>query len=236
MNKTINLLLICICFSCSKSSDGVSNPNPSSPPDPISEDNSPPSIPQLKFPTNGLLCTDNPLNFNWETSTDQNGDKISYEVEIAQDESFNVMVESISLSQTSTVFSLEKGIELYWRVRAKDVKNEHSPYSTVWQFYTEGEGISNYLPFTPSLINPELNTLVEQNNVLLEWNSSDADNDDLTFDIYFGESNPPPVLILDYDSKSYSIDVGDNKTFYWQVIVKDSQGGESSGQIWAFKS
>ncbi len=242
--RRVSLFLISICLgfaSCSSGSDieeavipdnpdneqGEENPNPN---------NSAPTIPSLVFPTNELLCTENPLGFEWEASTDIDGDGISYEIQISKNLDFTDIIENVSLSSTATTFSLEPGLEHFWRIRAKDENNEYSPYTHIWKFYMEGEGIINYLPFTPSLVSPDQNTLVSGSEVTLEWSSSDVDGDSLAYDLYFGETNPPELQTSNTDSTTAVFQIEAEKTYYWQVKAKDGNGGEVLGQIWSFKS
>jgi hypothetical protein len=121
-------------------------------------------------------------------------------------------------------------------VRAKDSKDARSTYSTVWSFLTEAEGTSNYAPFTPTLISPQLNTKVVGDSVSLEWQSSDVDEDDLIYDLYFGETSPPNLMTEGISTSTIDIDIVPGTTYYWQVRVKDQNGGEAIGQIWIFKS
>lgn len=229
MKRLLTLLVIVTAYaSCSKSEN---NPVP-----PVDEtENTAPSVPLTIYPTNGLLCTENPIEFSWNPSTDKEGDAITYEIEIASDESFTNIIEKAPVNGTKRTFTLEKGIELNWRVRAKD-NNNFSDFSTNWKFYTEGEGIVNYLPFTPTLLNPILNTKVVGNSASLEWSSSDVDGDELVYDVYFGNSTPPILIQENITDNTYSVNITENQIYYWKIIVKDGNGGEAIGNIWNFKS
>ena len=117
-------------------------------------------------------------------------------------------------------------------------KNLSSNYSSIFQFYTEGIGETNYLPFSPEIVKPDLNSIVQTETTTLEWNASDVDaNDNLTFDVYFGTANPPTVKIGDNQSaKTLDVNLESSKSYYWKVVVKDNNGGETIGQIWNFKT
>ena len=147
MKKILIVLVLAIIYSCSKSSGTEPTPQPKPEPEIV---NKVPSVPLMIFPTNNLLCSENPLEFRWNHATDEDGDPITYEIEIAKDQLFTELIEKKTLTETSVIYSLEKGVELNWRLRAKDDKNEFSNYSPTWKFYTEGEGIINYIPFTPT--------------------------------------------------------------------------------------
>ncbi|KQC28664.1 hypothetical protein [Flagellimonas eckloniae] len=236
MKKLIFFLCLLTFQACSKT-DGGENPDNVQQPDPTPEPvNTAPTIPNLIFPTNGLLCSDNPLEFSWNSSTDKEGGAISYEIELAEDNEFENIIEKTTVSETKVTFALEKGVQLNWRIRAKDSEGEYSSYSSSWNFYTEGEGIINYLPFSPALINPKAFSKVEGNMVQLEWTSSDVDEDSLLYDIYFGDTTPPGLLQENSEDSTYEISINQDKTYYWKIVVKDGNGGESIGDIWIFKS
>ncbi|UMB54540.1 SusE domain-containing protein [Lutibacter sp. A64] len=230
MKKYIyTLVLTTLLWSCG-GSGGSDSPEP----EPV---NNAPNIPTLKYPTNNLLCIDNTIDFEWNTATDPDGDVVSYQIQIAKDNQFTDIVQSISNTSTTRTISLDKGVAYYWRVSAKDTKNLSSSYSSVNSFYTEGEGVSNYLPFSPEIIAPTLNATVTESSAILEWNASDVDNDPLSFDVYFGTSKTPSTIVSENQTaKTFSVDVSNSKTYYWKVVVKDDKGGETIGQIWNFKT
>ena len=219
----------------------------------ISE-NIPPTSTSLLEPTNNSLCIDNLVQFKWSESTDPNGDNITYEVQISKDNTFTQIVNTLKEVSTTVSVPLEKGTSYYWRVRSTDNINE-SNYSSIFNFYTEGEGITNYIPFSPELVSPELNDVVQQSTTILKWKSSDLDTEDtLSFDVYFGmvESNikdEKQENLLDLstytitqdtsDSSIYSlseISIPSSSNFYWKVIVNDGNGGQTKGQVWNFKT
>lgn len=238
MKKAIVLIGVIVILACSKSGEEqapeiIQQPEPNPP---IGVANTAPSVPNKIFPTNGSLCIDNPLEFSWGSATDNEGDTISYELELATDNSFNNIIEKRTVTETSATISLEPGIQVNWRVRAKDSRGEYSDYSSIWNFYTEGEAIANYLPFSPTLIYPKEFSFVQGNSLMLEWSSSDVDQDSLTYDIYFGDVNPPPLVYGDSADSVFEVYIVSNNTYYWKIVVKDSRGGVSIGDVWSFKS
>ena len=131
---------------------------------------------------------------------------------------------------------MEKGIAYYWRVKATDNKSASSNYSATFNFYTEGEGITNHLPFSPVLVSPSLNSIQTGTSVTLQWTASDVDtNDTLTYDVYFGTANPPTIITSANQSAStLNKTVSPSTTYYWKVEVKDGKGGQTVGQVWSF--
>lgn len=205
------------------------------PPPPV---NNAPTAPTLVYPTNNLLCIDNVLEFDWNASTDPDGDAITYQVQVAKDAGFTQLAHTVTESSTNRNLSLEKGVAYYWRVKATDSKNASSAYSLVNQFYTEGEGESNHLPFSPVLVLPTLNSVVSgaPTTTTLEWTAADVDTaDTLTYDVYFDTSNPPVIIASENQSAAnLEVNLEASTTYYWKVVVKDGQGGETIGQIWNF--
>jgi hypothetical protein len=231
MNRSLLIVASLILFSCGGSSD--SDEPIITPPTPTNEA---PSVPALNSPIDGLLCTDLSLDFSWNASSDPDGDNVSYTIQVATNNSFSENLQTKSVSSTSTTFNLLKGLAYYWRVSAKDAKNKSSSYSTIRKFYSEGEGVSNHLPYTAALISPVLNTVLNTNSTTLEWSSSDADDDPLNYDIYFGETNSPELLVENASSSTYEVNLEANTIYYWKIVVKDDAGGEAVGQVWNFST
>ena len=199
--------------------------------------NKAPTIPALVSPSNNLLCIDNTLEFTWNAATDADGDAIKYKIEISKGNQFSSIDKTATTTTTSNTFTLEKGIDYYWRVEAIDSKNESSGFSSVFNLYTEGEGIANHLPFAPELVKPELSSTIESGTTTLEWSGSDTDGDALTYDVYFDENNPPTSLVSENQSQAtYNVSTTSTSTYYWKIVVKDDKGGETIGQIWEFNT
>jgi hypothetical protein len=205
--------------------------------DPPKENQAPTKVASLTYPTNNLLCITNTLNFEWSASTDPDGDSVFYLLEISKDNQFSTLDQSITVSGNSKTVTLEKGIAYYWRVKARDNKNLESDYSSIHQFYTEGLGETNHLPFAPELIAPETDAIINNVSTNLQWNATDVDNDPLTYDVYFGTVNPPTTKVGDNISvKNLNVDLNAATTYYWKVVTKDDKGGASIGQVWSFSS
>ena len=208
------------------------------PPPPPPVQNTAPTIPSLVYPTDNLLCIDNTQTFQWNASTDAEGNAITYNIQVATDLNFTQIIHDLNESTTSRTISMEKGTAYYWRVKATDSKSASSNYSTIFNLYTEGEGISNYVPFSPELVSPQLNaTETGGSTVTLEWNASDVDNDPLTFDVYVDTVNPPTNLqATDISPATLDFVTSASAEYFWKVVVKDGKGGQTTGQIWTFKT
>ncbi len=230
MKKLLYIAVLAFVFNaCGGDGGGGGTPPP--------VENTAPSTPSLVYPGNNELCIDNSVNFSWGTSTDSEGDPITYTFQVALDQGFTQVEHSISSTATSQVINLDKGVAYYWRILATDSKGASSNYSSTNQFYTEGEGETNHLPFAPVLGGPALNSIVTEATATLSWTASDVDGDSLTYDVYFETGDTPTQLAAENISENtYVVNVSGSSSYSWKVVVKDGQGGETIGQIWNFKT
>ncbi|MGD1946161.1 MAG: hypothetical protein ACFB0A_07880 [Croceivirga sp.] len=226
MYKSLLLLFIGILLISCGSDDG--------PPPP--QLNVAPTVPELVFPSNNLLCIDNSISFSWKPSFDANEDRISYQFELSEENRFvetfiNLPVEdAVSLGTV-----LEKGKAYYWRVKALDDKGGESQFSPTFSFFTEAEGLENHAPFAPELILPQLGATISNGIRNLQWDAGDTDGDPLSYDVYLDTENPPTVQIVEnHDSILFETDLAEATTYYWRVVVKDDKGGEALGSVWSF--
>ena len=198
--------------------------------------NTAPTVPTLTAPANNSLCTDNVLNFQWNASTDSQGDAITYQIEVSKNTQFSPLAHNLTSTTTSKSITLEKGIAYYWRVKATDNKNLASNYSATFNLYTEGVGVTNHLPFSPVLVSPALNSVQTGTTVNLQWTASDVDTSDaLTYDVYFGTASTPTVIVsANQSANSSSRTVTASTKYYWKVVVKGNKGGQRVGQVWSF--
>jgi len=232
MKKLIYIVIVSVLItSCGGGDDPIPTPTPE-------PENRAPSKPTLVDPVNNLLCIDNVVSFKWNTASDPDGNTVSYLLEIAENNAFSPIAHSLSMATTTKAVSLEKGVAYYWRVKAKDSKNATSDYSSTYQFYTEGVGVINHLPFTPSLVMPALNEIVQNATTTLEWSGSDVDTSDtLSYDVYFGTNNPPATKQIENQLETtLEVTLNTSTKYYWKIVVKDGKGGQTIGPIWTFKT
>ena len=229
-NTIYAIVLTLILWSCG----GGGGETPTPPP----VVNTAPTVPILSSPVNNLLCIDNVLNFTWNSSTDAEGNAITYTIDVSKNNTFTEITHSQTTNSASKSITLDKGIAYYWRVKATDSKNASSEYSATFQFYTEGVGVTNHLPFSPALVSPTLNEVLHDapKTISLQWNASDSDaGDTLTYNVFFGTENPPVNKLGDNQSdKTLEVSLNSSTIYYWNVVVKDNKGGQTIGQVWNF--
>jgi hypothetical protein len=197
-----------------------------------------PTIPTLVNPTDNKLCVDNFVTFQWNPSTDANKDAINYQIQVAKDNAFAQIIKTPEASAVGLTFTLEKNTAYYWRIKASDSKGLSSDYSATYKFYTSGDAVVNHLPFSPELVEPAINTVLNTTTATLKWNATDVDATDvLSYDVYFGTSNPPTSKIKENaTAKTLDVTLEPAKEYFWKVVVKDNKGGETIGQVWKFKA
>ncbi len=68
----------------------------------------------------------------------------------------------------------------------------------------------------------------------LSWVSAGAQ----TYDVYFGTTNPPPLVVADLGVAAYGPPLNNGVIYYWQIVAKAGAGanqGANVGPIWTFQ-
>jgi len=233
MKQSLYMLFCLLILSCSKGGSGEGEPQPDSSPDGPNSENNPPEVPLLIFPNEDELCIDPELKFEWTDSDDPDKDTVTYRLQISTNRSFTEIIENGVVTETNITLTMEVGQDYYWRVQAIDSKNSQSEYSKVRAFYVKGDPISNHIPYIPSLISPLIGSKVTSASVVLEWQGSDIDNDPLSYDVYFGNSEKPELYQSGVKQNSIEVSVSPNQPYYWKINVKDRYS-TSNGETWSF--
>lgn len=218
------MIISILFFSCSGDSESdAESPNPTGT--------------ALISPANNKLCVSNTVNFEWKKAADKNNNDTSYLLEIAKDNQFTQIIETDEDTSTSRTMVLDKNTAYYWRVKTFNSQDLLSS-SAVYKFYTSAnDAVENYVPFSPELTAPTMHSAVSGTTASLKWNATDVDNDILTYDVYFGTTNPPTTKINEnYAQTTVDVTLQPAKEYFWKVVVKDNKGGETVGQTWKFKT
>ena len=94
----------------------------------------------------------------------------------------------------------------------------------------------NQPPAVPSEPDPEDGETGVSLSVTLSWYCYDPDEDNVTYDVYFGSSSSSLEKRAD-NITTTSYDVSNlqySATYYWKVVAWDPHGAKSEGPIWKF--
>ena len=192
--------------------------------------NSPPNIPSYPSPTDGATNVALNADLNWTGGDPDPGDTVTYDVYFGTSGSPPKVVGN----QSATIYdpgALNFGTTYYWKIVAWD---NHGATATgpIWSFTTR----ANHPPNTPSSPSPPDEAVNVNLNADLNWSGGDPDpGDTVTYDIYFGTTNPPPIKTYGHTTTTYdpgTMEYG--TTYYWKIIAWDSFGESAAGPIWSF--
>lgn len=93
----------------------------------------------------------------------------------------------------------------------------------------------NNPPLQPSNPTPSDGAKDTNINITLRWLCGEPDGDLLTYDILFGTTNPPTILVTGYPITSYQIKNLHYQTqYYWRIIARDDRNASMPGPTWTF--
>ena len=95
---------------------------------------------------------------------------------------------------------------------------------------------TNTPPHAPSAPSPAGGATDQATDVDLGWTGGDPDaGDSVTYDVYFGDASPPPLVAPGQAATSY--DPGTLRggtTYYWRIVARDGHGATAEGPEWHF--
>lgn len=128
----------------------------------------------------------------------------------------------------SYTFTTATGGLFYWYVETIDA-NKVVSTSPTWSFFI------NSAPTPPALTAPLDNAVNFAVDGSLEWTSSDAEGDELTYDVFMGSSAATLAAVAsDLTDATYSPDMVATTKYFWKVVAKDSHGASTSSVVHAF--
>ncbi len=195
--------------------------------------NLPPSAPSNPVPQDGQGGVDPGVTLAWSPSIDPDGDAIVYDVHLGVTNPPGFMV-----SQSASTFDppgdLSYDTTYFWQIIADDSEGARVD-GPVWWFKTGPE--PNAPPEAPASPNVQDGAVGVAVDVALSWAaSSDPNGDPVSYDVYFGVEDEPPLVASSLVSPNYDPpgDLGYSTTYNWRVVAADDQGGATSGPYWSF--
>ena len=159
--------------------------------------------------------------FNASESIDYDGNITLYEWDWDNDGVFD----ENHTSPTATHTFEEVG---YYPVTLRVTDNDNLTDSK-----TKTVRVGNYPPCMPSNPNPHDGATNVSIVVDLSWIGGDPDGDPVTFDVYFGNTTPPPKVASNVTEYNPGL-LDFNTTYYWKIVAWDNYGASAAGPIWSF--
>ena len=164
----------------------------------------------------------------------------------ANAESYDVVIKNLLTNTSSTHSAIQATVQVNllkntpysWHVVAKSSKTAITTASDSWKFYNSGTAEVSYAPFPAEAVNPAGGQAVTAANgkILLDWTTSDVDNDIVSYAVYLGTTSTPTLLNANVaTSELADVPVASNTTYYWKIITKDSSGNTSDSGVFSFR-
>ncbi len=233
------LLALVFLGACSSSDSDDMDPPPTDggDDDPIAVPD--PGAATLVFPENNTECNEgvavndqqSEVTFEWNAS--QNTDSYTVTLTNLND---NSVVNAVANSTTATL-TIARGTPYAWLVTSRANGTTATAQSPTWRFYNEGPGIENYAPFPAEAVNPTRGATLPSTttSVVLEWASSDVDNDIRDFEVFFGEQNRTLPSLGTVTATTQRVTVVSGVTYAWRVEVTDTRDNTSTSETFLFR-
>jgi PKD repeat protein len=167
------------------------------------------------------------VTLSWSASDPDPGDTLTYDVYFGTVSS-PPLVASDQTTATYQPGTLIPGTKYYWKVVARDNNGGETTLPAVSSLsFTTFNNPPQFLDFSP----PHMSTGISLNPTL-SWSASDPDvGDTLTYNIYFGKTSPPPLVLSNQTATTYQpVGLSSLKRYYWKIVAKDNHGATTSMQ------
>ena len=94
----------------------------------------------------------------------------------------------------------------------------------------------NVPPYEPSNPDPDDDETDVDLDANLYWTGGDPNpGDEVTYDVYFGTTNPPSLVVSGQSNTNYDPGTMDYETtYYWKIVAWDDHGDSTEGPVWEF--
>ncbi|MCF7918528.1 MAG: hypothetical protein K9N06_01265 [Candidatus Cloacimonetes bacterium] len=163
----------------------------------------------------------------WSCS-DPNGDALTFDLYLGTTDEPELTASNLVNFQYIT-HNLAYHTIYYWRIVAKSTNMQTS--SPLWCFETR---YLNYPPTPPVNPIPANYAIDVSANSLLRWECSDPEYDSMTFDIYLGTDEDPPLYNAGHPYTQFNPGgLTSNTTYYWLIRAWDADNF-TDGPLWQF--
>jgi hypothetical protein len=194
-----------------------------------------PDMPSNPFPPIGAKDVPIDVTLSWNSGDQDSCDTVIYEIYLGTTcpPPYIDTIGPYPATQTFIEYNpdpLDYYTAYNWRVVAVDNHNE-STEGSVSYFTTVQE---NHPPYEPSDPHPPDNATNVTDGI--SWTGGDPDPGDIvTYDVYFGTTNPPPLIITGLSETSCDPGIMTPYTHYfWKIVAWDNHGTSTAGPIWTF--
>jgi hypothetical protein len=222
MKKIIVISIICLCIGIGFQPTFANN-----------MENNPPYTPSNYYPC-GEIEIPFVINLSWDGGDPDSSDTVYYDVYLDDDNPPQKIatVGPYPWNQTRIEYGsveLEYFTTYYMKIGAYD---NHDAYTEgcVCSFKT-GDNHPPNVPTDP--VPPDGATNWTGGGLC--WTGGDPDGDTVTYDVYFGNYSPPPLIFEDIPFNCTDIGcIEFNTTYYWKIVATDEHGASTPGPIWTF--
>ncbi len=199
--------------------------------------NMPPETPVPISPIDDAVVTAGDTPLVWNAAADPEGDTVSYDVELYENDTSGLPAQYTNRATTSwTPTALAENTRAFWRVRSRDASNALSPWSELEGYLVD---TANDPPETPILIKPAEGELVTVRRPALSvLNVMDPEDDDVEFifqiarDVDFSvvvwtSVVVPQNVLAGTTMTTADMDLDWGYEFYARVMAQDVRGGLS---------
>ncbi|MCX6666593.1 MAG: right-handed parallel beta-helix repeat-containing protein [Euryarchaeota archaeon] len=192
--------------------------------------NHPPYMPNTPSPSYYAEDVPGSIDLSW-TGGDPDNDTVTYTVYFGEfDDSSPCLIPLVS-SQDTTMYNtgaLYYASTYYWKIIATDNHGD-STSGPFWYFNTTA-----HPPKIPHSPYPADHSTDVYTYADLSWSGGDlGDVDEVSYDVYFGTTNPPPKIHSNWTMTDYALGLMSYSTrYYWYVVAWDTHGASAKGPPW----
>lgn len=226
--KTRSCLILLLSFfvlatfnQCDKDDNNDNNDNNNNPPA-----NNPPVAAFTINPTGGTPAT--VFNFDASASTDQedNLSDLKFRWDFDGDGNWDTQY----LTSPTTIHQYTAAGTYTVMLEVTDTGLESG---TVTNTVTVTEN-GNNPPSVPSNPSPADGATEQALSLVLSWVCNDPDQDLLTYDVYFGTTQPLGIVQQGNTASYNPGQLQESATYFWKIVARDDKNLETEGPVWSF--